>query len=161
MRSSAMSSLTPTSTVSLTPLAESSYRPRPRDWEYLAVLRDLLTEQELPTQRAIAKRLNVTHQAVQQYQKRPGFNAWVATQLRVGRDDRFEQLYERNWALAMAGSIEHSNWLAKVDGRFKQPETPLTATVAPIQVNIGFGIAGVPSAAPQPPVTIDAHKETP
>jgi hypothetical protein len=98
------------------------HQPQLRDWKYLDAFRQILAEDGRPTLEKLATKLGITHQAVSKQRRRPGFEAWVSEQIRAGRADRFDLLYERNWNLAMRGSIDHSNWCAKVEGRFKQAD---------------------------------------
>ncbi len=125
-----------------------AFRPKAQDWKLLDALREAIVTDGHTSQRALAKRMGVTHQAVNKQWRRRGFDAWLGAELRRGRGDRFEQLYERCWTLAMGGSIDHAQWCAKVEGKFKQTDAPLSAA-PPIQVCIGFRFAGVP-LPPQP-----------
>ncbi len=139
-----------------------TFRPKAQDWKLLDALREAIVTDGHTSQRALAKRMGVTHQAVNKQWRRPGFDAWLGKELRRGRGDRFEQLYERCWTLAMGGSIDHAQWCAKVEGKFKQTDAPVSAA-PPIQVNIGFQLPGLPSQSgePQQPLTIVASSSTP
>jgi hypothetical protein len=106
----------------LTKVDIPTFVPRARDWAYLEVVQSAIDRNGDVSVNALSTALKVTRQAIWKMRRRPGFREWLASELRQGREERWEQLYERCWVLAMRGSVKHAELIARVEGRL-QPET--------------------------------------
>jgi hypothetical protein len=99
-----------------------------RDWQYLEAFEELTRTNGRFSCAAIANLLpkrrdpesgeekSISSQAVWKALRRPGFMEWLRSELRRATDDKWELLCARNMELALRGSIDHANWIAKVRG---------------------------------------------
>jgi hypothetical protein len=70
----------------------SGFVPRARDWAYLEVVQSAIDRNGDVSVNALSTALKVTRQAVWKMRRRPGFREWLASELRQGREERWEQL---------------------------------------------------------------------
>ncbi|MFN8061870.1 MAG: hypothetical protein U0Q12_22115 [Vicinamibacterales bacterium] len=68
---------------------------------------------------AVAERAGIDRHTLGAWRQNPAFNAWLEESFGV-RNYSKNVVAARAVALAMQGSIDHMNWLAKVFGWFKQ-----------------------------------------
>lgn len=101
----------------LTPLA---YTPKVKDWKFLQAYMDAIEHDGRCSHEAIAKRLGVTRQAVWNRLQNPAFTEWVNAQLQRASDEAWPKVLMRAHVLALRGSIDHMNFVAKTRGEFKQ-----------------------------------------
>lgn len=117
------------------PLPALAYKPKTRDWKFLLAVQDALEADGRISHEAIAKRLNLTRQAVTYRLNDAAFAGWVNAQIERAVDDAWPKVMMRATRLALRGSIDHMNFLAKVGGKFRQGDA-LPVSQQPINVNI-------------------------
>lgn len=100
-------------------LSAPLYKPTRRDYDYLAAVQTLLSKDGRVTDSAIAEELKVDRSRPAQMRKKPGFREWLKAELSSRTDDKWPLMLERAAELAMRGSIDHLNFVAKVRGEFK------------------------------------------
>lgn len=126
----------------LSAVVEPTFRPAPRDWQYLTVVQEILAADGRVSDEAIANRLPAvredgtkrTKQAVAKQRSRPGFVEWLNGEIRRATDELWPKAVHRAAVLATRGSIDHFNALARLRGEFKQPEG------GPVSVNTALVI---------------------
>ncbi len=118
-------------------LPRVAYVPHPRDWKFLAAVQEAIAADGRLSHEAIANRLKVTRQAVTKRLNDADFADWINDQIAAAVDDAWPKVLMRATTLALKGSIDHMNFLAKVGGRFKQLDTaPGAGGGLNVQVNI-------------------------
>jgi hypothetical protein len=126
----------------LSTVVEPTFKPAPRDWQYLTVVQEILAADGRVSDDAIANRLPAVHpdgtkrskQAVAKQRSRPGFVDWLNAEIRRATDDLWPKAVHRAAVLATRGSIDHFNALARLRGEFKQPDG------GPVSVNTALVI---------------------
>lgn len=102
------------------PLPVVAYQPKARDWKFLQAVQEAIEQDGRLSHEAIANRLGVTRQAVTKRLQDAEFEAWINERLERAVDALWPKVMMRATRLALRGSIDHMNFLAKVGGRFKQ-----------------------------------------
>jgi hypothetical protein len=101
----------------LTPVA---FKPKLRDWQFVRAYMDAIEKDGRCSHEAIAKHLNITRQAVWAKMQRPEFVDWLNAQVQRATDNAWPLILQRASVLALRGSIDHMNFIAKTRGEFKQ-----------------------------------------
>lgn len=100
-----------------------AYRPKARDWKFLQAVQEAIEQDGRLSHEAIANRLGVTRQAVTKRLHDAAFEGWLNARLERAVDDAWPKVMMRATRLALRGSIDHMNFIAKVGGKFKQPDS--------------------------------------
>jgi hypothetical protein len=101
-------------------LPSVAYQPKPTDWRFVHAYMEAIEKDGRCSHEAIANRLGVTRQAVTKRLHNRSFVEWVNAQVRRATDDTWPLILQRAGVLALKGSIDHMNFVAKVRGEFKQ-----------------------------------------
>jgi hypothetical protein len=102
----------------LTQVDVPAFRPRPRDWQHLHVLAELMNEDGRITDGRIGQRLGVSKQAVAKMRRKPGVEAWVSSYTNAQVGNLLAEADYRAVMLAIRGSIEHYREVNKRFGRY-------------------------------------------
>jgi hypothetical protein len=117
--------------VALPAVVEPTFKPRHIDWLYLEAVEDITATDGRLTFAAISKRLPgkpdpetgearpMTKEGARLIYKRPGFQGWLKAQQSALSDTEWPSIVRRAIALALRGSIDHMNFIAKLRGEFK------------------------------------------
>jgi hypothetical protein len=101
-------------------LTAVAFKPKLGDWRFVRAYMDAIEKDGRCSHDAIAKHLNVTRQAVWSKLQRPEFVEWLNAQVQRATDNAWPLILQRANVLALRGSIDHMNFVAKVRGEFKQ-----------------------------------------
>jgi hypothetical protein len=120
----------------LTTVCVPAYRPTPRDWRFLTAVQEAIAADGRLSHEAIANRVKMTRQGVWKRFQDEAFCAWLNAQVATAVDDAWPKVLMRATTLALRGSIDHMNFLAKVGGKFQHIDTPTAPGTTIINGNV-------------------------
>lgn len=143
----------------LSPVVESSWEPSARDWQYLRAVKNLIEADGRLSDATIGNQLGITKQGVAKMEKRPGFRVWLNQQLDAATAHRWPLVLHRATVLALRGSIDHMNFLAKIRGAFRQLEGTPPAEKTTLVVEIRqLGADRTPDGLPIPALRVEGGR---
>jgi len=115
------------------------FRPTVKHQRYLSVFLQLLAARTYPSYEAIARELGVSRQSAYTMGTRPAFMEWRNARVDEATGYMWSAICHSAAHLAVRGSIDHANFLAKVLGKLPQTaaDTPGSpSAIASAQVNL-------------------------
>jgi hypothetical protein len=133
-----------------------SYKPTPKDWQYVSALRETMLEGGPMPRAALMRRMGFSHRSsLLRFEANVDRMAWVRAQLHAGREHQWELLLEKAFALGMKGQCDWAIFFAKGIGRYGQAETstPVTIINHIPRPPAAPGVDEEPGTAPEEPKT--------
>lgn len=104
------------------PPAKVAYKPTAGDWQLVEAYQAAIANTGRVSNDAIGNQLKITGEAVRKRLAKPGCREWLNEQLERATAAAWPAILSRATTLAIRGSIDHMNFVAKVGGKFAQPE---------------------------------------
>lgn len=121
-------------TADVPPPATMMFRAKAAQRGYLLELLDRVAEGKPTSDRQMAIACSIDRKVIHRWQRDPGFQQWLNTELEHARWNGKSRVLARALALAERGSVDHMDFVAKVLGWYVAPGAP--AGDRPVQINI-------------------------